>query len=182
MALINRTVILGIKSLRFARNGAADGEDTTAADHKPLTASAAYESLGRVEKASLTNKEESIKIRNASSGAYKNELSIPMGQELSLGFTMQSLNQLLLELLYLTDGPITVATPIQPMNKKTSVQGWLEVTRTDQTKTNTLVEFVWVELSMSKHDTAEKAYTQELMAEVLDNPLNTLNIAALAAN
>lgn len=175
--LVNRTVILGVKTLAFAR----DGVGGVSSSSKPANADALYISLGRVEKGEIMPKSEDIVIRNASSGTYGEEFSIPMGKELSLSFTMQNINQILMEALYLASGAITVATPLQPMEQPASIKGWLEVERYDHTGTSTISEHVWCELSVPKMDTAEKSYSLELIVDVLKNTSNTLNIVALAA-
>lgn len=180
-ALVTRTVILGVKEILFARDGAEDGEDTVSETHKPLADSDAYESLGRVEKSAISNKREELKIRNAKTGKYGTEMTIPTNQELMFEFTMQNINQLFVEALYLTSGPITVATPAQPMNQEVTIKGWLQVLRFDHTNTGTITDVIWCELTVPKMDHNEKAYTVDLMATCLRNTLNTVNIPALAA-
>lgn len=184
-ANINRTVILGVKSISFARDGANDSEPTpdepVTSTHKPVAASPAYESLGRVEKASVANKVDKLKIRNASTGVYGNEFTLPLGQELMLEFTMQNINQIIVEALYLTSGAITVATPLEPMAQTAKIKGWLQVLRYDQAANNTLTEFLWVELNITKGLSAEKSYTYDLSAKVLKNTLNRVEIPVLTA-
>ena len=182
MALVTRTVILGIKTLEFAREGLADALlGNVASDHKPALAADVYESLGRVEKASVKRTVEELEVRNASSGTYGEEFSIPMSQKMELMFTLQNINQIVIEDLYLASGAITVGTPLQPMAQTAKIRGWLHVVRADQTGTETLLEFLWVELSVESMDTAEKNYTCELKVKVLKNALNTVEIDALAA-
>lgn len=181
MALVARTLILGNR-LYFARDGADDGGTPTADDHKPETASAAYEELGVVEAMDVSNKVEVLRLKKPSSGKYKLRKTIPLSQELMLKCTMQDYNQLAFESIFLLAGAITIATAQQPLKQSTPITGWLKVSQADQTDTAITAMFLWVELSVKQLKTAEKEYKYELEVEVLDNALNTFNLLALTAN
>jgi hypothetical protein len=136
MALNQRTVILGVKTLRFVRNGTTDGADTVGAAHAPETnpLSALYESLGDVESATIEAREEALTLRSPRSGAYKKRKS-----------------------------------------------GWIWLELWDQTRTKTVEVLVYAELRVNQLQVAERQYSHELMIDVLENDLNLINLAALAA-
>lgn len=190
-ARINRTVITGVRSLKFAREGVSDtGEEpavTVGEAHCPDADATVFESLGDVENGSVENTEDGITIVNASSGQYRKRKTIPLRQDIMLKFKMQTVNQLTHEMLWLLLGQaagaeITVGTQYQPMKKAVSVRGWLELKISDQTATNIQLLYLFCNLRVKSYQMAEKEYTHELEVEVLDNTLNKFELDALTAN
>jgi hypothetical protein len=183
MALNQRTVILGVKTLRFVRNGTTDGEDTVGAAHAPETnpLSALYESLGDVESATIEAREEALTLRSPRSGAYKKRKSIPLGQETMIRATLQDATQITFESLFRFSGAITVGTGQIPNRQSEPVTGWIWLELWDQTRTKTVEVLVYAELRVNQLQVAERQYSHELMIDVLENDLNLINLAALAA-
>lgn len=187
MALVNRTIVIG-SHLFFAREGAEEtvgGEDEVVSPaYKPLTASALYEELGAIETLDITSKTDNLRLKAPAQGggAYKLRKLIPLSQELTLKAKVQDYNQLAFESLFLLAGPITIATPQQPLKQSKPITGWLKVEQRDHTDTLISTLFLWVALMVSTQKNAEKEYSYEVTVEVLDNALNTFNLAALVAN
>lgn len=182
MPLNRRTVILGSRILSFVRYGTEDGEDTVAADHAPDTdpLSALYESLGGAETVNIETMEETLKIKTAQSGSYKTRQQIPLSLEQMLRFKMVDVNQLTFESLFRFGGAITIATGQVPLRQSAPITGWLWFVLSDQTRTNTINCLLNVELRVNAYSIAEREYSHELVATVLENDLNLVNLAALA--
>ena len=185
MPLVNRTIILG-NTLKFVRDGVSDTNEDPAvnvsATHVPDAGSPVWESFGVVEDMEISNKVDQLRLKAPSTGRYRLRKTIPLGQELMIKATMQDVNQLAMESLFLLAGAITIGTPQEPMKQSAPVTGWVFLSQADQTDTAINLCFLRVELKVNSHKSAEKEYKYTAEFEVLGNSLNTYELDALAAN